>query len=367
VLRHLRWLGPGGVGRRAGNGRGSARGCDDTAADPEPARGYDDTAADPEPARGYDDTAADPDPARGYDDTAADPDPARGTTTPPPTPTPPGGETKNGDAFPFPPGLAAAIALVVAGLAAVGVSGDTLTRAVRNEPEEITKWIIVALSAAAALVGVSLAEKRWNAWWKHPSPPPRRWPLIGVVVVGLLAVLGVGLVATIVFASAKAMETGANQLTDREQPLVSLQAATDEQRLTTVTIDVRATGLPTTDQMLVQVVGMTEFSDVVDEAKIRLCERNWLSDETIDEYVAEVDNTEADPGPADLLSWSRIGPDQSGAVESTIKVQFPAGTYQGVCAWGPLPVKEVVAGENPGESARNSAAYLRLGPDVTES
>jgi hypothetical protein len=45
----------------------------------------------------------------------------------------------------------------------------------------------------------------------------------------------------------------------------------------------------------------------------------------------------------------------------------PAGTYQGVCAWGPLPVKEVVAGENPGESARNSAAYLRLGPDVTES
>jgi hypothetical protein len=290
--------------------------------------------------------------------------------TPTPSPTPQGGGGNgdgsggegNGDGFPFPPGLAAAIALVVAGLAAVGVSGDTLTRAVRNEPEKITWSIVVALGAAAALVVLSLIDKRWNAWWKHPSPPPRKWPWVGVVVAGLLAVLGVLLVATIVVASAEAMLTGANQVTDREQPLVSLQAATDDQGLTTITIDVRATGLQTTDQLLVQVIGLTEFTDVVNRAKILLCERNWSSKEqtAIDDYVAEVDNEPEDPGPADLLSWSRIGPDQSGAVESTIKVQFPTGTYHGVCAWGPLPLEE---GDNP-KRARSSAAYLRLN-DVT--
>src|SRR5262245_49058405 len=129
---------------------------------------------------------------------------SRGTTSAAPAPA--GDEKKDGDSFPFPPGLAAAIALVVAGLTAVGVSGDTLTRAVRNEPTKITWSIIVALGAAAALVALNLGEKRWTAWWKHPSTPPAkrpRWP--GVLVAFLVAVLGLGLVVTI----AVAMLTGA--------------------------------------------------------------------------------------------------------------------------------------------------------------
>jgi cytochrome c oxidase subunit IV len=239
--------------------------------------------------------------------------------------------------FSFPPELAAAIALVVAGLAAVGVTGVTLTRAVRNEP--MIAWsIILALVAAGLLVLVSLMGKQ--------SAP---------VSLVLLAPLRLLLLTVIVAATALAIWTGARSINDREQPLVSLQAATDEQHMTTITIDVQATGLQTTDQLLVQLIGLTEFIEL-DRAKIELCERSWVpSPETMDEYVVKREGGDLDPGPADLLVWNRVGPDQSGAVETTLKVQFPTGTYQGVCAWGPLPNDR----GGPGDD-RNSAAYLRL-------
>jgi hypothetical protein len=109
----------------------------------------------------------------------------------------------------------------------------------------------------------------------------------------------------------------------------------------------------------------TEFTNV-DEAKVRLCERNWAwssaaeaagrKHQTIEEYRAqEVKEGRKDPGKPVLLLWDRVGPDRTGAVQATMKIQVPAGTYKGVCAWAPLPDDPRAAGDE-----RNSAAYLKL-------
>jgi hypothetical protein len=102
----------------------------------------------------------------------------------------------------------------------------------------------------------------------------------GVVLVLLYLIfkppnpLVVGLLLVVIVASAGvAIWYGAGSLSDREQPLVSLQAATDEHGLTTITIDVQANSLPTSDQVLVQLIGMTEFNDVVDPPRIDLASR----------------------------------------------------------------------------------------------
>jgi hypothetical protein len=265
--------------------------------------------------------------------------------------------------FTLSPTLSASIALVVAGLAAVGVTGEALTRAIRNEPWPLAGTIIVALISALLLVLIHT---------RTPRPKSRRRRRHGTARPAERSTikergpwLEPALLTVLVIAVAMSVVLGARSIADREQPFVSLQAAEDDKGWVTLTVDIKGAGLRTTDQLLVQVIGLTEFASV-DKAKVSLCEQSWAYSSaaeeaggrhrTIEEYRAEeVRENREDPGKADLLLWDRVGPDRTGAVQATMKLQVSTGTYEGVCAWAPLPDNPRAAGDE-----RNSAAYLHL-------
>jgi hypothetical protein len=171
----------------------------------------------------------------------------------------------------------------------------------------------------------------------------------------------------LVLAAVGSIWTGAISVTDREQPLVTLQAAADTNKNMMVTVDVEASGLRSGEQLLVQVVGLTHFVDV-DKPRVSLCEQPWnystakeeagVTYKTLKEYQTEeaAKGAASDPKPADVLLWDRVGPDRTGAVQATIKIQIPTNIYKGVCAWAPLSDR---GDPNPAK-ARNSVAYLRL-------
>ncbi len=73
------------------------------------------------------------------------------------------------------PALGAAVALVVAAFAAVGVSGDVLTRAVRNQPVGVAAMFVVALLAVGAVVIGSLFHNgRHRSRWHRSCSSSRR-------------------------------------------------------------------------------------------------------------------------------------------------------------------------------------------------
>jgi hypothetical protein len=171
----------------------------------------------------------------------------------------------------LPPGLAAAIALVVAGLAAVGVTGDALTKAVRNEPGALGAAVILALAASVLLavttvfvrpsstrnVNIKARLKLWSRdFWKTGNS----W-----VTIGLMALLA---------GVAWAILLGASSVADREQPLVTLSFTSERTGNRMLTIHVSASSLRTSEQILVQVIGLSKFTQA-NKSVVQICETSW--------------------------------------------------------------------------------------------
>lgn len=222
----------------------------------------------------------------------------------------------------WPPALAAALALGVGALAAVGLTGDSLLRAVRNSP------FLIAFSLVLALVGAAVFVMAKQSGFKMA-----------------------GLVASIV-AAAALIGLGAWAVWNQEIPLVSVQAgpvtappsaapSAFKNGNIEVTVGARAAGLETTDSLIVQVIGIESYTGVSQSA-VELCENK--------DYSWSTGETNATPGPnakqGSLLMWTRVGPAANGTVDTTWKFQIEAGDYQGLCA--------TIIG------SQNSAAYLRL-------
>jgi hypothetical protein len=189
----------------------------------------------------------------------------------------------------LPPGLAAAIALVVAGLAAVGVTGDALTKAVRNEPGFLAAAVILALAASVllAVTTVLVRPSRTRnllsrSFWKTRN----FWMIIGLVA--LLA--GV----------AWAVLLGASSVGDREQPLVTLTSTSERTGYRTLTVQVSATGLRTSEEVLVQVIGLNTFTQA-NKTAVQVCETNWT-------YNSDLKGKDVKALPAStgtVLLWDR--------------------------------------------------------------
>ena len=301
----------------------------------------------------------------------------------------------------LPTSLAAAVALLVAALAAIGLTGDALLRAVRNDPVPLSIWLIVALAGGGIFAFAQLLPSRSSgavstasttdtetistttktdtgSLEKTPTTttktePRRRWWLVrlGIAVAGLVALL-VGVIAAVI--------VGATSIADRELPLVTLQSGPVTAAPTgardafaggsiEVTVTVRAVGMTTHNDVLVQVLGLKELTQV-DNGVVTLCENNHTWN-TVGNYVP-LDSTKA----AALL-WNRIGPKSDGSVDATWKLQIPAGKYAGLCAWSvfggdlpsinpvsgsPSPSPSPVSASPSGFPQKTSAAYLRLNP-----
>lgn len=207
--------------------------------------------------------------------------------------------------------LAAAVALVVAVLAAIGVSGELLARAVRNDPNKLAVSVIAIL----VITGSWLARNLYLAGQK-----------LGLLPLGLLILTLCGVVLL-----------GAQSVAEREIPPVSLSAST-EQSLVTVDVVATAAGVPSYTDVLVQVIALREFGD--DEAQRReIC------------GMSRIDN----PPPTEvamLVSWQHAGPDGAGNVEHRSSFQVP-DEFEALCAFGAL---QNIKGREP----RSVVSYLRL-------
>lgn len=216
--------------------------------------------------------------------------------------------------FELSPALAGSVALIVAGFGAIGLSGDFLLRAVRNNP------ILVAIAVSAGLIAIG--------------------SIVAFSVTRLYVQLVVAvLVASVVFG----IVVGALSIRDRDQPGLSI-SATSTVSTTTISLDVSGSGLATSDSLLVQVVGLKTKPPM-----------------TADSEMCETSRIEATPKTdrGDLLMWGRSGPDTAnGDVKRTITLEIPAKKYPIVCAWAALPERN----ENKLDDDRRVPAYLLLSP-----
>lgn len=275
----------------------------------------------------------------------------------------------------LPPTLAAAVVVAVAGLAAVGLTGDALLRAVRNNPGQIARWLIIAVIAGGVLAVLQLWPKSvspatptklvatrtdphgalLDTTVAEPAPTPAPAQQSGRGIVAAVgSVIAALCVTALVAAVCVLIQLGAGAVSAKELPAVTLQVAAPVAAASgsvkgsplqtgsmELTVTARAAGLSTKELLTVQVLGLRVYSGVSAEA-VNLCESK--------EYNWSKGDNQQKPGPAEakasLLLWNRVGPQADGTVDTSWKFQVPQGRYGGVCA--------TVFG------AENSAAYLRL-------
>jgi hypothetical protein len=168
--------------------------------------------------------------------------------------------------------LLAALPALGALLTALAITGDLVGRMARNHP-----WATFASFACAALAVFLGAVAAFGL--RQGSDAERRVLHLGLVV------LGSGLVLTVY--------AGVRTWGDRPQPSITITP----KRGSVVTVSVKASGLRSTDHLLVQVEQLGRTGQ---------------------------------PGPE--LYGASLGPDTSGDVEQTVDVPLPAGDFDDVGA-----------------------------------
>lgn len=251
-----------------------------------------------------------------------------------------------------PGALTAAVALVAAALAALGLTGEALLRAVRNSPSVIALVVSLAVLGAATFALSSF----WLA--KSPKKEVRTKQSCMVFVFSFAGLL------VMVAAVLTAVWVGAAAVAARELPQVTLGAGPSKSGPTgkgaagpssiEITVTAEAANMVTGNDLLIQVVGLIDdhvpdaseepFVDPpfgITEDTIRTCEANHASPH----------GTGLSPTKGKVLLWNRLGPEGDGSVHANWSIQIPTGVYSHVCAWAR------VGGTS---EASNSSAYLRL-------
>jgi hypothetical protein len=309
--------------------------------------------------------------------------------------------TGNGQDSGLPSSLAGALALLVAALAALGLTGAALLRAVRNNPDQVSNaltWAVlggavVALAQILVVVPPDTSqitappktittkittapgepEKVERTETETIVPPPEKvdrpwWRKRGPLRALRQALTALGIVL-LVISLIMGTKVGASAVSDREGPLISLQAGSistvpgaTNLRDMEVTVSVKAVGMSTSNDVAVQVVGLRQLGTQVNRDNVQACENNH----TWNSFEESQGGYELKTEVGSVLSWNRLGPDSAGSVDASWKLQVPLGRYAGVCAWavfgGDLQAKLKDKSKNLNNT---SAAYMRLGSQTT--
>jgi hypothetical protein len=192
----------------------------------------------------------------------------------------------------LPPTVVGGVALITAALASVGLSGGTLTRAVRNDPDKMALAIALFVAGVSVMTAIAIIGRLWLA--------------VSTLVIA-------GGVISLVF-------IGADAVSEREQPRVALSSTTAD-GVTTIKVVASGSGLASDEDMLVQLEAMPAYP--LNRARSpEPCSGSRLS---------EGAEPSATRGP--LLLWQQAGPDSDGHTEVDSTIQVPAGKYPGVCAF----------------------------------
>lgn len=250
--------------------------------------------------------------------------------------------------FAFPPAIAAGLALAVSVLAAVGLTGGTLTRAIRNDPGRIA-WILTVIVVVSAVVGIVFVLSRGDR-------RPKNW-LSATAIVVIAVALGA------------LIRSGSESVKEREFPALALSVVSSDGR-SEVTVEASGSSLKTDEDMLVQLVGVRGATPgrSACESSRRPTDEEPIVLSPSPSGVAEADGEEDptypinDPRPKDhpywgtkVLLWQQVGPDQDGKVSATSSVVVVEGSFQFVCGFVSLR-------SDPGEDARSVAGYVVLPP-----
>jgi hypothetical protein len=289
----------------------------------------------------------------------------------------------NGQGSGLPSSLAAALALLVAALAAIGLTGAALLRAVRNHPDQVGSaltWALIggAIIALAQILIVVPAgageaapqETKVTAvsgqaeaqHWRRLRASGRwaRRQRRGLLRLSRQVITAVGIIL-LVYSVVLAVNVGTNAVSAREGPLVSIQtgpisavSGSSTLRNIEITVSVRAVGMSTDNDVAVQVVGLHHMQAWVDLDNVQACESNHT-------YNDNRQFTKLGGSDAELVAWNRLGPDSNGSVNASWKLLVPLGRYVGLCALAVFGGNLHAYFKDKGKNPDTSAAYVRLG------
>lgn len=193
--------------------------------------------------------------------------------------------------------MAAAGTLVVGVLAALGISGNLLTRMVRHYPVLAAIALAVVIALVSLLLVLTVREKRVPVY----------------TIAGLAAVL--------IFAAA----LGAKSQTDRENPSVSFSVTKSEKGALSVTAKATGSVLRSDDKMLLRLLGLTGSFKSNSELKLKASnECRWGSLQRHDPKV-----------PQQVLAWIETGPNASGDASAETTIPVPSDLRY-ICAFAIL-------------------------------
>jgi hypothetical protein len=194
----------------------------------------------------------------------------------------------------------AALAVVVAVLASLGIEEDILRRMVRNYPRATGFGIsLVILGASIPLVLLLLRTRRS---WARKAVRGISIASAAAVVIGLVVVLW----------------TGALSLNSRDMPAVSLSAVKSESGAITITSEATAAALRSREKMLLRIYA---YSKSPGQDLPRDCQSG------------DIPGLEAPSTGARILQWGEAGPDKSGFAKVTETVAVNGDEYSFACAY----------------------------------
>lgn len=240
-------------------------------------------------------------------------------------------ETPAPKGFALSPALAGSLALVLAALGTIGLSGEGLLRAVRNHPAQMG-WAVGLTLISTGLLTLPWGRKRSTA---------------------VQRALNVVLIGGVVWAIA----LGSVSLRAREVPSVTIQGAEDGKGKVTLTIEGKGQSLRTDEQLQVQVLGLKDPFKGVTSSLIGLCEQHHVAQyEPGIGWREPASYSSAFDKSATVLAWDRVGPDRTGLATSQLKIEYVADDYAAVCAFVDTPYRSGDVKEG-GLDPRTSVSY----------
>jgi hypothetical protein len=223
--------------------------------------------------------------------------------------------------------MAAAGALVVGVLAALGISGNLLVRMVRHFQWH-TFWALVAVIVILSLLLITTLRK---------DPPA--------------AILVAGLAVTLAFTA----WLGAESQSNRENPSVSLSVTRSSTSGLSVTAKATGSGLRSDDKMLLRVLGIEESFETDQDLEKNVNEEcRWGSLERKHPEVAQ-----------HVMAWIETGPNTSGDASTENTIPVPSDVRY-VCAFAILSPHGDPLGE-PNNWALIDLAYVTSSTVTTSS
>lgn len=197
----------------------------------------------------------------------------------------------------------AALAVVVAIFAALGIEEDILRRMVRNFPDATATAISLVIIGAS--VPVVLLLIRMSRPW----------------VTVLLVILSIVSAFLVIIGMTRVLHIGADSLNSRDMPGLSLSAVKSESGSIIVTSEATASALRSSEKMLLRIyaVGTSDSEDLV-----TLCR-------SAQEPASAVPSS-----GSRVLQWGEAGPDGTGAAKVSQTLTINDDDFSFVCAYAAL-------------------------------